>query len=194
MRILIVGASGTIGGAVAAALAGRHDIVTGSRRGGDAVVDIRDSGTIRAMYERLGPLDAVVNCAGAARYGALESLTDDDFSFSLTNKLMGQINLVRLGVASMRDGGSFTLTAGAYSWKPVRGVPALAMVNGALEGFGRAAALDLPRGIRLNVVSPPWIKESAARVGQHTTVSAAENARAYVALVEGTDTGTVVYP
>ena len=194
MRILIVGASGTIGQAVADRLASGHELVRAARTQGDLRVDISEPGSIRAMYDRLGPVDAVVGCAGSARYGAFETLSDEDFAYSLANKLMGQINLVRLGLASVRDRGSFTITAGVFSQKPAPGVATLAMVNGALESFGRAAALDLSRGIRLNVVSPPWIKETAARAGKHAPLSAADNALAYIHLINGTETGTVVYP
>jgi NAD(P)-dependent dehydrogenase (short-subunit alcohol dehydrogenase family) len=194
MRILVIGATGTIGGAVVAALAGRHDVVKASRRGVDVQVDISQPGAIRAMFDRVGLLDAVVNCAGAARPGPLGTLTDEDFATSLATKLMGQINLVRFGLTSLRDGGSFTLTSGVFSQKPTPGVPAMATVNGAVESFGRAAALDLPRGLRLNVVSPPWIKETARKLGKDAPLSAAENALAYVRLVEGSDTGLVVYP
>jgi NAD(P)-dependent dehydrogenase (short-subunit alcohol dehydrogenase family) len=193
MRILVVGASGTIGSAVVAALAGRHEVLRASRHSGDVRVDLGDPATVKALYTRVGALDAVVACAGAARYGPLDTLSDDDFAFSLSNKLMGQINLVRFGTPSLRDGGSFTLTAGLFSQQPSPGVPALAMVNGALESFARAAALDLPRKLRVNVVSPPWIKETAARAGKDAPLSAAENALAYVRLVEGTETGAVIF-
>src|SRR5262245_3905816 len=114
MRILLVGATGTIGSAVATALSSYHEIIGASRSSGDVRVDISDPTTIRAMYSSIGQLDAVVCCGGAARRGPLESLSDDDFTWSLANKLLGQINLVRYGLGSVRDGGSFTLTAGIY--------------------------------------------------------------------------------
>jgi NAD(P)-dependent dehydrogenase (short-subunit alcohol dehydrogenase family) len=194
MRILVVGATGTIGSAVATALSLHHEIIRASRNSGDVRVDISDPAAIRAMYSGISQLDAVVCCGGAARRGSLETLSDDDFAWSFANKLQGQINLVRYGLGSVRDGGSFTLTAGIYSQKPPAGVPTLAAVNGGLESFCRAAARDLPRGLRINVVSPPWIKESAAMVGKDAPLSAAENAKAYVRLVEGNGTGAVVYP
>lgn len=193
MRILVIGASGTIGKAVADALATKHEVVRASRHG-EVRVDIVDPKSIQHMYARVGALDAVVSCAGDAVFGRLEKLTDADFDSSLGNKLMGQVNVVRFGVGAVRDGGSFTLTAGIFAQKPWPGVPALALVNGALESFARAAALDLPRGIRINVVSPPFIKETAEKMGFQAPMTAAENAKWYVGLVEGKDTGSVVYP
>src|SRR5262245_11588132 len=119
MRVVVVGATGTIGNAVVAALSGRHDVIRASRHSADARVDIGDPDSIKSFYAAIGPLDAVVACAGTARYGSIEQLSDADLAFLLANKLMGQINLVRFGVASLRDGGSFTLTAGIYSQKPI---------------------------------------------------------------------------
>jgi NAD(P)-dependent dehydrogenase (short-subunit alcohol dehydrogenase family) len=194
MRILVVGASGTIGSAVVAALTGRHEVLRASRRSGDVRVDLGDPASVKALYAAVGALDAVVACAGAGRYGSIETLSDDDFAFLLANKLMGQVNLVRFGIPSLRDGGSFTLTAGIFSQQPSPGASGLAMVNGALESFGRAAALDLPRGLRVNVISPPWIKETAAKAGQDARLSAADNALAYVQVIEGTATGAVIFP
>ena len=193
MKIIVVGASGTIGKAVADALALRHQVLRASRNGSPKV-DIGQAASIGAMYRNSGRIDAVVCCAGDARFGPLGKLTDEDFAYSLGNKLMGQVNLVRQGVDSMNDRGVFILTAGIFSRSPMPGVPALAMVNGALESFARGAALDLPRGIRINVISPPWIKETAERMGFSAPMSAAENAKAYVGLLEGSQTGQVVFP
>src|ERR1700683_1476539 len=115
MRILIVGASGTIGRAIVAALKGRHDLVLASKGEASEQVDISDPASISALYARIGRVGAVVCAAGLAAFKPLAELTDADFALSLNNKLMGQVNLVRLGIASVADGGSFTLTAGLYS-------------------------------------------------------------------------------
>jgi NAD(P)-dependent dehydrogenase (short-subunit alcohol dehydrogenase family) len=197
MKILVVGATGDVGRAVADTLAARgHEVLRASRNAPDPAlrVDIADPASIRALYQRVGRVDAVVSCAGDARAGALPTLTDEDFAYSLGHKLMGQVNLVRLGVDHVNDGGVFVLTAGVYATKPPPGVAALAIANGALESFARAAAHDLPRGIRVNTISPPWLVETAARVGQKGTMTAADNAAHYARVVEGRETGQVIYP
>jgi NAD(P)-dependent dehydrogenase (short-subunit alcohol dehydrogenase family) len=196
MRILIVGASGTIGRAIVAALTGRHDLVLASRREAPQQVDISDPASIRALYARVGRVDAVVSAAGQAAFKPLAELTDADFALSLNNKLMGQVNLVRFGIASVADGGSFTLTAGSLAREPARGAAAVSLVNAGLEGFGRTAALELPRGQRINIVSPPWLSETLQAHGldPSTGLPAADVARAYVASVEGKQTGTVLDP
>jgi NAD(P)-dependent dehydrogenase (short-subunit alcohol dehydrogenase family) len=195
MRVLVVGASGTIGKEVVKALASRHEVVGVSRKSA-IPVDIGDEASIRAMYDRVGQVDAVVSCAGDARFGPLDQLTPEDFAFGFGHKVMGQVNLVRHGVAHVRDGGVFVLTAGIFSTKPWPNTSAIAVANGALESFARAAALDLPRGIRIHTVSPPFIRESAAAMGMPTDglLPAADNAKAYVQLVEGSGTGSVVFP
>jgi NAD(P)-dependent dehydrogenase (short-subunit alcohol dehydrogenase family) len=192
MRILVVGATGTIGRAVADALAARHEIVRASRSS-VVSVDITRPESIRAMYQKLGRVDAVVSCAGSGVMKPLADLTDADFHATIGDKLMGQVNLVRYGIDHVNDGGSFLLTAGIFSKSPMPGASALALVNGGLECFARGAALDLPRGIRINTISPPFMAETARAWGLPGGIPAAENAKAYVALVEGTQTGRVVF-
>ena len=194
MKIIVIGATGTIGQAVADALAVRHEVVRATRSGGDLTVDITSPDSIRRLFEAAGPVDAVVCAAGQARLKPLDSLTDEDFQFSLGNKLMGQVNLVRLGHGNLRDGGSFTLTSGVLAQEPMPGSAAISLVNAGLEGFVRAAALDLPRGIRVNVVSPPWVSETLQSMGQDpsTGMPAAAVAAAYVESVEGRRNGAVI--
>src|SRR5918911_1474256 len=166
MRILIIGATGTIGQAIVATLRARHELVLASRRHAQEKVDITDPASIRALYERIGRVDAVVSATGQAKYAPLAALTDADFAFSLGNKLMGQVNVVRYGVDAVADGGSFTLTSGVLAQQPTPGSAALSLVNAAVQAFARAAALELPRGIRINVVSPPWVSETLRAMGR----------------------------
>jgi NAD(P)-dependent dehydrogenase (short-subunit alcohol dehydrogenase family) len=196
MRILIIGSSGTIGRAIVAALTGRHDLVLASKSDAPEQVDISDPASIRALYARIGRVDALVAAAGLAAFKPLAALTDADFALSLNNKLMGQVNLVRYGIASVSDGGSFTLTAGSLAREPARNGAAVSLVNAGLEGFARSAALELPRGQRINVVSPPTLSETLRAQGLDPSAGpvASDVARAYVASVEGKQTGTVLDP
>lgn len=196
MRIAVIGATGTIGKAVADACAARgHEVVRCSRKG-DHQVDIADPGSIRSLYASIGQVEAVVCCAGSAAFKPLTELSDEDLESSIRNKLLGQINLVRFGIDNVRDGGAFVLTSGIFSRNPMPGVSAIAMANGAIESFVRAAALDAPRRIRVNAVSPPFITETAQMMGMPAdgTLSAADNAQAYVSLVEGDRRGEVIFP
>jgi NAD(P)-dependent dehydrogenase (short-subunit alcohol dehydrogenase family) len=195
MRILVVGATGTIGREVVAALSKEHDVVSASRRS-PVSCDIEDPGSIEAMYARVGTLDAVISATGSARFKPLAELTDEDFAFSIRSKLMGQVNLVRLGLARVRDSGSITITTGVLARKPMRGSAAVSLVNAALEGFVRAAALEAPRGIRVNAVSPPWVKETLEALGMKGIegLSSAVVARAYVKAATGNMTGEVIEP
>jgi NAD(P)-dependent dehydrogenase (short-subunit alcohol dehydrogenase family) len=191
MRIIVVGATGTIGTPLAAALAERHEVVRVGNRKGDYQVDVADKGSIERLFQDVGPFDALVSLAGGARFKPVGKLTDEDFEFSLSHKLMGQINLVRAGLAHVRDSGSFTLTSGVLSQEPMPGSSAITLVNRGLEGFARAAALEMPRGVRINVVSPPWVTETLEELGWDTSpgMPAARVASAYIECVEGSRNG-----
>lgn len=196
MRVIVVGGTGTIGSAVVAALSGRHEVVVVGRNRGSVQVDLASPDSIRAMFQSVGAFDAVVSAAGQAKFASLDELTDADYQFSFTNKLMGQVNLVRIGRQFIADSGSFTLTSGVLSHEPMKGSASISMVNAGLDGFIRAAALELPRGMRVNVVSPPWVTETliARNMDPVHGMPAASVARAYLASVEGTMTGQTIDP
>lgn len=196
MRVIVVGGTGTIGSAVVKMLSERHEVVVAGRNSGAVTVDLAVPDSIRAMFQAVGKFDAVVSAAGQAKFGSLDDLTDADYLFSFSNKLMGQANLVRIGRQFIADGGSLTLTTGVLSREPIKGSASISMVNAGLEGFVRAAALELPRGIRVNVVSPPWVTETlvARKMDPSLGMPAARVAQAYLASVEGTMTGQTIDP
>jgi NAD(P)-dependent dehydrogenase (short-subunit alcohol dehydrogenase family) len=194
MRIMVVGGTGTIGSAIVSALGKEPEIIVVGRERGAERVDIADPGSIQALYRRVGKVDAVVGAAGEAAFKPLTELSDADFELSLRSKLLGQVNLVRYGISSVRDGGCFTLTSGILAREPSPGGAAVSLVNAGVEAFGRAAALEMPRGIRINVVSPGWVSETLKAMGRDpsTGTPAAIVARAYVSSVYGRQTGAVI--
>lgn len=196
MRILIVGATGTIGKAIAESLAPRHELLLASHSKAPLTVDIANVDSIKGLYRRVGRLDAVISAAGQARFKPFSQLADDDYAFSMANKLMGQVNLVRYGMDSLNDGGSFILTSGVLAARPMVGSGAISLVNAGLEGFTRAAALEAPRGIRVNIVSPPWVTETLKAYGMPLKggLPASTVASAYVGLLDSTVTGQTVSP
>ena len=193
MRIVVVGATGTIGSAVVAALSRDHEVLPASRKS-KLRVDITDPESIRAMYRTAGRIDALVSAAGDARFAPFPRLTDADFQFSMSHKLMGQVNLMRFGMDSVNDGGSFTVTTGILARNPMPGSGAISLVNAGLEGFVRAAALEAPRGIRVNAVSPPWITDTLRALGMDPSGGMTPEAAAqlYVRSVTGKQTGAVI--
>ena len=194
MRVLVVGATGTIGSEIVKALAG-HDVIEAAFSHGIRV-DISDVQSIREMYQAAGTVDAVISAAGSTRRKPLRELTDEDFAYSIAHKLMGQVNLVRYGIGYLADGGSFTLTSGVLGREPIVGSEAISLVNLGLEGFARAAALELERGIRVNVVSPPWVEETlrAYRMEGFRGLPAAVVAQAYVKAMTSDANGEVFEP
>ncbi|MFO1090401.1 MAG: short chain dehydrogenase [Hyphomicrobiales bacterium] len=196
MRILIVGAEGTVGKAAAKELGARHEIVKAGRSSGDVKVDLTDRASIEAMYKKVGKVDAVVATAGHVHFGPLVQMTHDQFMSGLKDKLMGQVDLVLAGIPIIADGGSFTLTSGVLDRDPIRAGANASTVNAALAGFVTGAAIELPRSIRINVVSPGLLQESAKKYEGffpgHEPVSSARVGLAYAKSVEGAITGQVI--
>lgn len=196
MRVIVIGGTGTIGRAVVQALSARHEVVSVGRHTGDVQADLTLPDSVQRLLERVGEFDALISAAGAAAWKPLAELTEEDFRFSLSNKLMGQVNLIRLGMQRVRDGGSITVTSGVLAREPMPGSATVSLVNAGLEGFARAAALEAPRGVRINVVSPPWVTETLEAMGMEGMegLPAETVARAYVQSVEGDGTGQVLDP
>jgi NAD(P)-dependent dehydrogenase (short-subunit alcohol dehydrogenase family) len=195
MKIILIGAAGTLGSAVDKALSARHEIVRVGRNRGDFQTDITDPKSIERLFAKIGEFDAVVSTAGDVHFGSLDEFTQDQFEVGLRSKLMGQVNLVALGLKHIRAGGSFTLTTGQINDDPIHVGVSGAMVNGGLEGFVRSAAIGLPRGLRINIVSPTVTEESWSAFGPffpgQKPIPSSEAALGYVKSVEGMQTGKV---
>ncbi|MBA1294087.1 short chain dehydrogenase [Pseudomonas lurida] len=193
MKILLIGANGTVGSAVKAELAQRHDVISIGRTRGDFQVDISDSASIRSLFEQTGRFDALVCAAGSVTFAALGEMHEGDFELGLRDKLMGQVNLLLIGREYANDGASFTFTSGILNRDPIRTGASAALVNGAIDGFVKAAAIELPRGLRINAVSPTVLVEAmdsyAPYFRGYKPVSAADVALAYAKSVEGLQTG-----
>ncbi|MCM7513360.1 short chain dehydrogenase [Enterobacter hormaechei] len=161
MKIVIIGASGTVGRAVTEALSLRHETIRVGRTQGEHQVDITSQESVQALFDSIGPVDAIVSASGGVHFGPLATMKDSDFSQGLQDKLLGQVRLALTGQHYLNEGGSITLISGIVADEPIaQGVNA-ATVNAALEGFVRAAACELPRGIRINLISPTVLTESA---------------------------------
>lgn len=195
MRILLIGAGGTIGRAVAAELAARHELIRAGRHSGDLRVDLADYASVERMYAEAGLLDAVITATGQVHFGPLMAMTPAQFDVGLRDKLMGQVHAVLAGRGRLREGGSFTLTSGITADEPIRDGSNATAVNAAIEGFVRAAAIELPRGLRINAISPTVLTESMDSYGPYfpgfEPVPGARVALAYRRSVEGVQTGQV---
>ncbi|MFG2915902.1 short chain dehydrogenase [Kitasatospora sp. NPDC048298] len=194
MKVLVIGAGGTLGSAVTHTLETAHQVVRASRSG-PVAVDLEDPATLDTLFADLPDLDAVVSCAASGPMVDLASVTDEEFLAGMRGKLLGQIALARRAQHHLRDGGSITLTGGNFA-TPLAGASLGATVNSALEGFVRNAAAELPRGLRINVVSPGWIAETLQRLGMDPAggTPAADVARAYLTAVEGPAQGQTLRP
>ncbi len=200
LRILVVGASGTIGKAIVAELKPRHEIIAVGRKSGEINIDIADAASIRDGLKKAGPLDAVICAAGSVTFAPLDNfkaapLGENLHTIGIASKLLGQINLALAARDVLKDRGSITLTSGILSEQPIAAGSSASMVNAAIDGWVKGAAIEMPRGIRINVVSPTLVTESLPAFGPFfrgfETVPAARAALAYSRSVEGLQTGQV---
>ena len=197
MKILVIGASGTVGRAVVEELSqqGTHEVIRAGRTSGDVQVDLTSDESVTALFNKTGKVDAIVAATGNLFFGPLSEMTTQDFSVGLQDKLLGQVRLALIGQHSLNAGGSITLTSGIVGHEPIaQGVNATA-VNAGLEGFVKAAACELAKGQRINIVSPTMLTESEAAYGPFfpgfESVPAARVALAYRRSIEGVQTGRV---
>jgi len=196
MKIVVVGAKGAVGSAVMNALGDRHEVIKVGRSSGDMHLNVESIEDIRALYQKTGKVDAVVATIGHGYFGPVAEMQSDQFLQGIEHKVMPQVNLVLEGVKHMNDGGSFTLTSGVLNRDPIRGGAAASAANGAIDSFVLGASVDMPRGIRINAVSPGLLDVSVARYEGFFTgfepVSSERVGLAYLKSVEGANTGQVL--
>ncbi|KXH83913.1 short chain dehydrogenase [Sporosarcina sp. HYO08] len=193
MKILVIGAKGTLGSAVVEELKDIGEIIQASRTHADIKVDITSPESIQQMFEEVGEIDAIVCTAGAAHFGPVEKMTPELNRIAVESKLLGQINLVLLGLPYIRDNGSITLITGILMDDPIVNGASSAMANGGVRAFVSSAAIELPRGIRINSVSPNVLEESLEKYGPSfegfKAVPAKDAALAFRKSVLGAQTG-----
>jgi len=196
MKIIIIGGKGTIGKRVSDHFSNKHEIIIGGRNSGDVNVDIADSESIEKMFKSVGNVDAVICIAGEAKWAAFDSMTEEDFHIGSNSKLMGQVNLVRIGQHYLNSGGSFTLTTGILADHPVVLTTSAALVNGGIHSFVKAASLELKNGIRINAVSSGLVEDAIQKYEAyfpgHNPIPMRKVINGYVKSVEGKGTGEII--
>ncbi|WP_420399764.1 short chain dehydrogenase [Flagellimonas sp.] len=196
MKILIIGGQGTIGNKVVSYLSNGDEVLVAGRNTGDITVDISQSASIESMFQTIGKLDAIVCIAGEAKWDDFDALSEEDYYIGIRSKLMGQVNLTRIGQHYLNPGGSITLSTGILADDPVVKTASAAMVNGAIHSFVQAAALELQNGIRLNVVSLGLVIDAYEKYKDyfpgHTPISMEKAVNAYIKSIKGKGYGKVI--
>lgn len=196
MKILIIGGKGTIGKKVVDHFSKKHEVLIAGRSSGDTQVDIADSQSIKSMFQGIGKVDAIVCIAGEAKWSAFEEMTEEDYYIGLKSKLMGQVNLVRIGKNYLNEGGSFTLTTGILADHPVNLTTSPAMVNGGIHSFVKAVSLELKNSLRINVVASGLVEDAVdkyeAYFPGHNPIPMKKVVNGYVKSVEGKGTGEII--
>ncbi len=196
MKILVIGGTGTIGRKVVKGLTGKHEVIVVGKTSGDYQVDIESSEAIKKLFSNLGKVDAIVSITGEAKWDAFKNLTEEDFYIGIKSKLMGQVNLVRIGKDYLNPNGSITLTTGILADFPEDKTSSAAMVNGGIHSFVKAVALELENGIRINAVSPDLVEDAAEKYQDFfpgsTPVSMEKVINGYIKSIKSKLTGQII--
>lgn len=196
MKILIIGGNGTIGRSLTEHFSIEDEVIVAGRTSGDVLVNIAESNSITALFKKIGKVDAIVCAAGEARWADFDALSEEDFYVGLRSKLMGQVNLVRLGKEYVHSGGSITLSTGILADDPVPKTTSAAMVNGAIHSFVKALVLDLKEPIRVNVVSLGVVEEAYEKYKNyfpgHNPVPTSKVINAYARSIKGRGNGEII--
>ena len=196
MKILIIGGNGTIGKTIVRHFKENNEILIAGRSNGDVLVDIADSSSIKSMFEKIGNVDAIICIAGEAKWADFNELTEDDYYLGLKSKLMGQVNLVRIGRNYLNSNGSITLSTGILADDPVVKTTSAAMVNGAVHSFVQAVALEIENGIRVNAVSSGMVEDAFEKYKDyfpgHNPIPMNKVVNGYVRSVIGKGNGEII--
>ena len=196
MKIIIIGGNGTIGNKVVSHFNKENNVLIAGRTSGDFTVDISDSNSIQKMFEKVGKLDAIICIAGEAKWANFNELTEDDYYIGLKSKLMGQVNLVRIGQHYLNHKGSITLSTGILADDPVIKTASASMVNGGIHSFVQAVALEIENGIRVNVVSSGMVEDAYEKYKDyfpgHNPIPMNKVINGYVRSVKGNGNGEII--
>ena len=196
MKILVIGGNGTIGKKVVSYFKKEHEVLVAGRTTGDVTVDLSNSDSISNMFQQIGMVDAIICAAGEAKWAPFETLIEEDYYVGFKSKLMGQVNLVRLGLKFLNSNGSITLTTGILADDPVPNTASAAMVNGAIHSFVRAVALEIQDGFRVNVVSAGMVEDAYEKYRSlfpgHNPIPMTKVVNGYVRSVMGKGHGEVI--
>lgn len=192
-RVLIIGSKGLLGSAIAKTLQTSHEVIEASRSSQDHPVDISKPDSLKALFDKVRKIDAIICTAGVANFQSFSGATDDDWRFGLANKLMGQVNVVRYGTNHVNPNGCILLTTGVLANYPIQGSAIVTTVNAAVDGFVKSAALELKGQVRINAVSPGWITETLAYLKMDTSLGLPANdvAKVYQQLLDSDATGVI---
>lgn len=196
MQILIIGGTGTIGKVITKHFKADNEVLIAGRKGGDLIVDIADSSSIESMFQNINSLDAIICIAGEAKWDNFKFLSEEDYYIGIKSKLMGQVNLVRIGLNYLKPNGSITLTTGILADDPVVKTASAAMVNGGIHSFVQAVALELENGNRINVVSSGMVEDAYEKYKDyfpgHNPIPMKKVLNGYIRSVNGKGNGEVI--
>ncbi len=193
-KILVIGASGLVGSHIVSQLGDQHDVIAASRTSDAYPVDISDEESVKALFQKTGLVDAIICTAGMANFAPWDQATTADWSFAISNKMMGQINIVRHGCAHVTEGGAIVLTTGVLARHPIPGSAMVSAVNAAVEAVIAAVKIELDGSVRIGAISPGWVTETMTAMGMDPTpgIPAADVAAHFVRFIESGQHGDII--
>lgn len=199
MKILVIGGTGTIGKKIVEYFSNEHEVLVAGRSSKDYKIDIADTKSIKRLFKKIkktGKLDAIICAAGEAKWAPFGDLLESDYHIGLRSKLMGQVNVVRIGRKCLNPKGSITLTTGILADDPVCQTASAAMVNGGINSFVQAVSLEMENEIRVNVVSTGVVMDAYAKYEKyfpgHPPIPMDKMMFGYIRSVMGRGTGEVI--
>lgn len=192
-KVLVIGSTGLVGSKIVELLKGKAQVIEASKSNKENPVDLSNPNSLKELFAKVGEVDSIICTAGVVNFDSWDNEDDANWDFGIANKMMGQINTIRFGKNYVKDGGSIILSTGVLAQYPMEGSCVVTTVNAAVEAAVKSAAFEL-KNIRVNAVSPGWVKETMEKYGMDSTpgMPALEVAQYYVDLIEASNSGEIV--
>ena len=149
---------------IATMRAPRTDVLPASERLRVIALDVTNAASIARAVEEAGPIDALVNNAGAGLMGALEGVSIDAMRQLFELNTFGTMAMTQALLPAFRKQGSGVIVnvSSAVTLKPLPMLSAYTASKAAVEAFSEDLTLEVePFGVRVRLVIPGRAPETS---------------------------------